>query len=537
MINTLLQLFTFSVSPSLSFSIAYVLSNQTKNHTCSRRFPIINLYIFIILHIPIFVLFILQIKKTSKSVRLPPGPRGLPLIGNLHQFVGSKPENVWKLSQKYGALMSLRLGYVPTLIVSLAKMAKEVMKTYDLVFCSRPALIGQQKLSYNGLDLVFSPYDNYYRELRKICVVHLFNSNRVADFRPVREDEVSRMIEKISKSAVVSKPVNLSEQMMFLTSTIISRIGFGKRYEDEGTERSRFHALLNETQALFVSFFLSDYFPFIGSWVDKLIGMVNRLENNFKEFDKFYQELIEGHLDPNKPKNDREDIIDVLLQVRKECGFKVDLTSDHIKAVLMNVFVAGTDTSAATVVWAMTYLMKNPEIMKKVQGEIRSKVGNKGFVDEDDLQNLPYLKTVVKENMRLQPTVPFLVPRETTENCVIEGYEIPPKTLGLVNTWAIGRDPEAWENPDEFYPERFKGSSIDFKGQHFELIPFGAGRKICLGLYMGIATVDLALSNLLYKFDWEMVPGMKKEDLDFDVLSGITMHKKNPLRLMVKCYK
>ncbi|KAJ0024127.1 hypothetical protein Pint_09095 [Pistacia integerrima] len=272
-------------------------------------------------------------------------------------------------------------------------------------------------------------------------------------------------------------------------------------------------------------------------WVDKLTGMVSRLQNNFKEFDKFYQELIEEHLDPKKPKNDQEDIIDVLLQVRKERGFKIDLTSDHIKAVLMNVFVAGTDTSAATVVWAMTYLMKNPRIMKKVQEEIRSVVGNKGFVDEDDVQDLPYLKAVVKETMRLQPTVPFLVPRETIEKCIIEGYEIPAKTLVLVNTWAIGRDPEAWENPEEFYPERFIGSSIDFKGQHFELIPFGAGRRVCPGLYMGIATVDLALANLLFKFDWEMVAGMRTEDLDFDVLPGITMHKKNALRLMAKYSK
>ncbi|KAJ0025010.1 hypothetical protein Pint_09100 [Pistacia integerrima] len=290
--------------------------------------------IIILLFLPIFLFFLLQRKKTPKSIRLPPGPRGLPLLGNWHQFDGSNPKKVWKLSQKYGPLISLRLGSVPTILVSSAKMAKEVMKTQDLVCCSRPALHGQQTLSYNGLDLIFSPYNDYWREIRKICVVHLFNSNRVQQFRPIREDEVSRMMEKISKAIVASRPINLSEHMMSLTSTIICRVGFGKRYEEEGIERSRFHALLNETQALFVSSFFSDYFPFIG-WVDKLTGMIRRLDNNFKAFDIFYQELIEEHLDPNEPKTDQEDIIDVLLQVRKERGFKVDLTSDHIKAVLM----------------------------------------------------------------------------------------------------------------------------------------------------------------------------------------------------------
>ncbi|KAJ4721021.1 putative Cytochrome P450 [Melia azedarach] len=500
---------------------------------------VLLIIIFIILlSLPIF-LFLAQTYRKPKSIQLPPGPKGLPFIGNLHQFDISRPQvSFWELAKRYGPLMSLRLGSVPTLVVSSAKFAKEILKTHDLQFCSRPSLLGQQKLSYRGLDLAFSPYNDYWREIRKICVIHLFNSNRVQNFLPIREDEVSRMIEKISRSVVACKPVNLSEIMMFLTSTIICRLGFGKRYEDEGSERSRFHALLNETQALLVSFFVTDYFPWMG-WVDKVAGMMRRLEKNFQELDAFYQELIEEHLDPKRAKSDdhQEDIIDVLLQIRKDRGFKIDLTFDHIKAVLTDVFIAGTDTSAATVVWAMTYLMKHPRVMKKVQQEVRKLAGNKGFVDEDDIQSLPYLKAVVKETMRLQPTVPLLVPRETLEHCNIEGYDIPAKTLVFVNTWAIGRDPEAWENPDEFYPERFIDSPIDFKGQHYELIPFGAGRRICPGLYMGIATVDLALANLLYKFYWEMPSGMSKEDLDFDVLPGITVHKKNVLRLMAKHYK
>ncbi|KAL5847783.1 hypothetical protein ACOSQ3_011307 [Xanthoceras sorbifolium] len=498
------------------------------------------LFIILILSLPIFIFLIIQIHRRATdittSVRLPPGPRGLPLIGNLHQLDHSKPHYYFfKLSKQFGPLTSLRLGFVPTLVVSSAKMAKEVMKTHDLKFCSRPALLGQQKLSYNGLDLVFAPFNDYYSEMRKLCVVHLFNTNKVQQYLPIREDEVSRMIEKISKSAaaVATKPVNLSELMMSLTSTIICRIGFGKRYEDEGVERSRFHALLNETQAMFGIFFFSDYFPFMG-WVDKLTGLISRLEKNFKEFDAFYQKLIDEHLDPKRPKSDQKDIIDVLLEIKKQRGFKIDLTWDHIKGILMNVFVAGTDTSAASVIWVMTYLMKYPREMIKVQEEVRNLIGGKGFVDEDDVQKLPYLKAIIKETMRLQPVAPLLLPRETTEKCILDGYEMPSKTLVFVNTWAIGRDPEVWDNPEKFYPERFIDSSIDMKGQHFELIPFGAGRRICPGLHMGIATVELALANLLYKFDWEMPVGLKKEALDFDVLPGITMHKKNVLRLMAK---
>ena len=203
----------------------------------------------------------------------------------------------------------------------------------------------------------------------------------------------------------------------------------------------------------------------------------------------------------------------------------------------MNVFVAGTDTSAASAVWAMTYLMKNQSAMKKVQDEIRNTVGKKVYVDEDDIQKLKYLKAVVKETMRLQPTVPFLVPRETTQRCNIDGYDIEAKTLVQVNTYAIGRDPEVWDKADEFRPERFNGSSIDLKGNDFELTPFGAGRRICPGMLMGLTNLELALANLLYKFDWKMPDGMKPNDLDMELLPGITMHKKVPLCLVPTPYE
>uniref|UniRef100_A0A2C9VW66 Cytochrome P450 n=1 Tax=Manihot esculenta TaxID=3983 RepID=A0A2C9VW66_MANES len=494
------------------------------------------LLVLLLLALPFLLSFLLRKIKTKRNLHLPPGPKGLPFIGNLHQFDSLNPHSyLWQLSQKHGPVMSLRLGFVPILVVSSAKMAEAVMKTHDLIFCSRPALVGQQRLSYNGLDLAFSPYNAYWREIRKICMVYLFNSNRVQSFRPIREFELSHMLEKISKSAVASKPVNLSEAMMSLTSTIICRIAFGKRYEEDGVGRSRFQELMKEVQALFTCFFVADYFPFL-DFIDKFTGLLHRLEKNFREFDVFYEQIIQEHLDPSRSKPAEEDILDILLQLWKDRSFKVDLTFDHIKAVLMNVFVGGTDTGAATVVWAMTLLMKNPIAMKKAQEEIRKLVGKKGFVEEDDVQQLPYLKAVIKETMRLQPTVPLLVPRESTEDCVLDGYDIPAKTVVYVNTWAIGRDPEIWENPEEFNPERFINSSIDLKGQDFELTPFGAGRRICPGIFMGLATIEVSLANLLHKFDWEMPVGMKKEDLDMDVQPGITMHKKNALCLMARKY-
>ncbi|CAI0403754.1 unnamed protein product [Linum tenue] len=265
---------------------------------------------------------------------------------------------------------------------------------------------------------------------------------------------------------------------------------------------------------MFTSFFFSDHFPVLG-FIDKVTGLTGRLDKNFKEFDAFYQEIIDEHLDPTREKTEHEDILDVLLQIWKDQSFKFQLTLDHIKALLMvidysllnllNIFVGGSDTSAATVIWSMTYLMKNPVAMGKAQKEVRLAIGNKDFVNEQDIQQLPYFKAVVKETMRLQPPVPLLVPKESTQKCSLGGYEIPAKTAVHINAWAIGRDPEAWrENPEEFKPERFIGSSIDVKGADFELIPFGDGRRICPAIHMGLANVELSLANLICAFDWEI---------------------------------
>ncbi|MCD7472202.1 hypothetical protein HAX54_013210 [Datura stramonium] len=486
---------------------------------------------------PIILIFLLPKAKKSCKNNLPPGPLGLPFIGNLHQYDALTPHiYFWKLSKKYGKIFSLKLGSTPMIVVSSAKLAKEVLKTQDLVFCSRPSILSQRKLSYNGRDIVFQRYNDCWREMRKISVLHLFSHKKVKLFSPVREDEVSRMIKKISQQAATSEVTNLSNLMISLSTTIICRIAFGIRFDEEAHERRRFNYLLEESATMLTSFFVSDFFPYL-SWIDKFTGLRDRLEKNFKDLDDFYEELIELHLDPKRPKSMEGDILDVLLQLKKEKLTPIDLTFEDIKAIIMNVLLAGSDTSAAAVIWAMTALMKNPKAMKKVQEEIRKSIRKKGnILNEDDIQNLPYFKAVIKESFRLYPSVPLLLPRESMKKSTLQGYEIQPGTIVHVNSWAIARDSEIWENPEEFIPERFLHNNVDYKGQDFELIPFGAGRRGCPGITLGITSMELALSNLLYAFDWELPYGMKKEDINTDVRPGITMHKKNELCLIPMNY-
>ena len=203
---------------------------------------------------------------------------------------------------------------------------------------------------------------------------------------------------------------------------------------------------------------------------------------------------------------------------------------------VQDIFGGGTDTSASTIEWAMSELTKNPRVMDKAQAEIREAFKGRKTIYETDLDKLSYLKSVIKETMRLHPPAPLLLPREWREPCKIGGYEIPIKTKVTVNAWALGRDPNHWYDAEGFIPERFEGTSIDFKGNNFEYIPFGAGRRMCPGILLDLANVDLPLAALLYHFDWEPPNGMKPEDLDMIEAFGAAVARKNNLWLVPSPY-
>lgn len=156
----------------------------------------------------------------------------------------------------------------------------------------------------------------------------------------------------------------------------------------------------------------------------------------------------------------------------------------HINSLLQDMFAAGADTVYTAIEWTMTEMLRHPEVMKEAQYEIRSIIGSTPNVSEDDVEKMAYLKAVIKESFRLQPPVPLLVPGESTEDVKVQGYDISAKTRVIINAWAIGRDPTLWQEPEEFRPERFLDSAIDFKGHDFQLIPFGAGRRVVQELHL-----------------------------------------------------
>ncbi|EXB94456.1 Cytochrome P450 71A1 [Morus notabilis] len=495
-----------------------------------------SLLFFATVFLVIFLNFIFRnnpiVRNRRRALNLPPSPPKLPIIGNLHQLGNNPHVSLQKLAQKYGPIIYLQLGQVPTVIVSSARVAKEALKTHDLALSSRPQIFSAKHLFYNCTDIVFSPYGAYWRYIRKICILELFSAKRVQSFGFIREEEVAHLVRRVSES--YPGTTNLSKMLGLYANDVLCRVAFGRDFSGGGDyDKQGFQKMLEEYQELLGGLSVGDFFPSM-EFVHALTGTKSRLVATFHRFDQLFDQIVAEHADPDRKNVEHKDLVDVLLDIQKNESGDITLTMDNVKAIILDMFAAGTDTTFIVLDWGMTELILNPKVLEKAQAEVRSVMGERKVVLESDLPQLDYMKAVIKETFRLHPPAPVLVPRESMEHVTTDGYDIPAKTRIFVNAWAIGRDPESWEDPEAFKPERFMGSSIDFKGQDFELIPFGAGRRICPAMTFGTASVELALAQLLHSFDWELPPGVAAKDLDMTEVFGITMHRKASLIVLAK---
>ncbi|KAI9115522.1 hypothetical protein K1719_013191 [Acacia pycnantha] len=465
-----------------------------------------NLLLFIISSITI-------LSKTRSKTRknLPPGPSKLPFLGSIHHLIiasNNKPYiTLRNLAQKHGPLMHLNLGERSTIVVSSPQVAKQVFKTHDLIFAQRPNLLSAQIFLYNSTEIAFSPYGPHWRNLRKLCTLQLFSPKRVRSFQSIREAEVRKFVRDISRNT--GREINLWEKIYAMTFGIVTRAAFGDKCKDQDEFLSVVKEMVRMVRVQ--GFGVNDLFP-SQKWLHVITGERRRFEEIHRKCDALLQKFIDERVSSSKSDPDGEgdqiSLLDDLLNLRDHHSGSEEgrLTMNNAKSVILEVFIAGTETSFTLLQYTILELLRNPEVMKKAQEEVRQVFKKQGYVNEEDISELKYMKAVLKETMRLQPPLPLLVPRESRERCEINGYTIPPKTQMLVNAWAIGRDPSCWERAEEFWPERFMECEIDYKGFNFELVPFGAGRRICPGIFLAMANVELPLANLLFHFDWQLPP-------------------------------
>ncbi|KAM7498402.1 hypothetical protein LguiA_022816 [Lonicera macranthoides] len=470
------------------------------------QLPIFPLYFAFVLFLFMIVKHQKDTKAQSTNPKLPPGPQKLPLIGNLHQLTGSLPHHSLRdLAKKYGPIMHLQLGEVSAIVVSSPQAAKEVMQTHDLIFADRPQLLAIKIMSYDSTGIAFAPYGNYWRQVRKICILELLSAKRVHSFKSIREEEVRNLIGSIS--TLVGIQVNFTEKIGSFINDTTSRAAFGKKckYQDE------FIAVTKEAAKLAGGFDVPDIFPSL-KFLHGISRMKPALEKLHRRMDKILDDIINEHKVREKAVmingdiSDEEDLVDVLLKLQESVDLNFPLTANNVKAIILDIFSAGTETSSTTIEWAMSEMMRNPKVMEHAQDEVRRVLKGKGEIEETDIQELHYLKMVIKETLRLHPPAPLLLPRQSRERCEINGYE------------------------------RFDGSLVDLKGTNFEFIPFGAGRRMCPGVVFGIANIELPLAQLLYRFEWKLPNGIKPDQLDMEETLGITAARKNELYLIASPY-
>nr|XP_043610921.1 germacrene A hydroxylase-like [Erigeron canadensis] len=492
------------------------------------------IFIAVLLFIISIIIFIIKTfgSLDRQNKNLPPQPWKLPIIGNMHHLLGEPPHRALKnLAEKLGPVFRLQLGEISAVVISSPLVAKEIMKTHDLSFADRPKLLCAEIVAYNYTNIAFSPYGNYWRQMRKICVLELLSAKKVRSFQSIREEESCSLVESVALQRL--NTINLSESILVMMNTIISRVAVGSTCKDQET----LLPLLEESSNLASGFDVADLFPSI-KVVHRVSGMRNKLMNIHKKMDKILNSIISDHQELRRrggglTNHENEDLLDVLLRLKDDGGLEFPITHDNIKAVILDMFSAGTDTSSVTIQWAMSELIKNPRVMKKAQSELREALKGKTKVHESDIQELGYLKLVIKETLRLHPPVPFLLPRECRETCEIGGYTIPIKSKVIINGWKIGRDPDYWVDAECFVPERFSDeSSINKMETNFEYLPFGAGRRMCPGMSLGLANVELPLAMLLYHFNWELPNEAAAECIDMSESLGVTLKRKNDLVLV-----
>uniref|UniRef100_A0A7N0T568 Cytochrome P450 n=1 Tax=Kalanchoe fedtschenkoi TaxID=63787 RepID=A0A7N0T568_KALFE len=439
-----------------------------------------NLYAMdpLLLACPLLISLVLLLFLPGKSrPRAPPSPPRLPVIGNLHQLTTRPNHALQVLARKYGPLIKLHIGPAPVYVVSSAEMAREVTVTQESSFPARPKSWAADVLFSGGTDLIFSSYGHYWRQTRKLCVNELLSVRRVQSFQYIREEEVGKLVAKIRLSCAEEADrveINLGHLLLKLANDIVSRAVLGQKYTGEGDASEIMGALSRKASELTGAFSFRDFVPAL-SWLDSVTGFAGRVAKTSGALDAFLNQVIDEHEIPSgnaDDLDDRKDFVDIIFQLQKEDRIGLDLTLDNVKAILLDMFVAGTDTSASTMEWMMAELVRKPSAMKRMVAHL-------------------FNHSIITH-----------------------------------------RDPETWDRPSEFLPERFLNSSLGYKGQDSEYFPFGLGRRICPGAQFAAAEVEYAMANLLCWFDWRLPEGTTAETLDMSDTFAQVPSKKIPLRLV-----
>ncbi|OVA18587.1 Cytochrome P450 [Macleaya cordata] len=503
-------------------------------------------------------LFLASPKTTNKKIinkkLLPPMATGAwPILGHLHLFKeGELPHHMLKsMADKYGPAFLMNFGQHRSLVVSDHRFVKECFTTNDTLFCNRPSTTAFDVMTYANDSVAFTPYSPYWRELRKISTLKLLSNHRLQAIKNLREGEVNVCFRglydlwknnKTDEQGVVgderAAPVLVDMKKWFeevannvVIRVIVGKHNFGTKIVNGEKEAVEYKTIMDELLRLASLSLLSDFAPLLG-WFDLFQGHVRTMKRNGKKLDVLLQKWLEEHRNKTSSPEDEQDFMDVMLSIVEESKLSGHDADTVIKATCLAMIMGGTDTTAVSLTWIVSLLMNNRHALKKAREELDAHVGKDRQVEDSDLKNLVYLNAIVKETMRLYP-LGTLLERETKEDCEVGGFQLQAGTRLLVNIWMVQRDPAVWTDPTKFIPERFltEKADIDVGGQHFELIPFGAGRRVCPGVSFALQFLHLVLARLIHGYE---LGTLNDEDVDLtESTEGHVNHKASPLDLLL----
>ncbi|KAL0296164.1 UNVERIFIED_CONTAM: cytochrome [Sesamum radiatum] len=455
---------------------------------------------FYIAILSVLVMSIIWFIKVSfnpgrRTPTLPPGPRGLPILGYLPFLGNNLLHQFGDLARQYGPIYKLYLGNKLCVVINSPSLVKEVVRDQDSIFADRDANIAALTVTYGGNDIAFSPHNSRWRAMRKIFV------------REVGE---------------LSFRTELNVIMNMLWGGIV-----------EGEEGQKVGDEFREVVIKFVDLLgkpnIADFYPVLARF--DIQGVKKEMEGYVQSLDRIFEDVIAKYrkmLSREIKKEGKKDFLQVLLELKENEDSEMSMSLTQIKALFVDIVAGGTDTTATTIEWAMAELLNNPKAMANVQNELSEMVGLNNEVEEFHIHKLKYLEAVMKETMHLHPAVPFLLPRSPTQTSTVGGYTVPKRTRVFINVGWIQRDPSIWDSPSEFKPERFlhENEKCDFSGNNFHYLPFGSGRRVCAGLPLAERMLMYVLASLLHSFEWKLPDG---ETVDMSDKFGLVLRKSTPL--------
>ncbi|KAI3836695.1 hypothetical protein MKW92_005273 [Papaver armeniacum] len=499
----------------------------------------------------LFLYFLRLTWKTStrsSKLKEPPVPAGgWPIIGHLLVLGGPDLPHIalGKLAEKYGPVFTINIGVHKSLIVSDWEVVKECFTINDKIWSSRPCQVAMKIMGTAMFG--FSPYGHYWRELRKIMNREVLSHSRIESLHHVWASEINTSVKELyqtwGEKSNGGGPVlhDMTRWVCDLTLNMSVKMAVGKRYNfrdaSEDDEAARCQYALREFFRLVGLFIPSDALPFLG-WLD-IGGYQKVMKKVAKDLDALMQGWLDEHKKerllsgPNK-KAAEKDFMDVMMNILDDENTKLSdiYDADTInKATCLTLILGGADTNMVSIVWVLSLLMNHPHELKKVHDELDIHVGRDRQVEESDIKNLVYLQAVIKEEFRLY-SGPLSGMRKATEDCVVAGYHVPKGTQLIINASKIHRDPRVWSDPLQFKPERFltENVGIDVRGQDYELLPFGAGRRICPGTSFALQVLPLALARLIHGFEFSTPNNVP---VDMTECPGLQNAKATPLEVLI----